>query len=47
LVERDRVPAFADALERFRDDHPQFDVTCTGPWPPYSFVAAAPLSGAQ
>jgi hypothetical protein len=47
LVERDRVPAFADALERFRGDHPQFDVTCTGPWPPYSFVAAAPLSGAQ
>ena len=47
LVERDRVPAFADALIRFRADHPQFDVTCTGPWPPYSFVAAAPLSGGQ
>jgi hypothetical protein len=47
LVERDRVPAFADALERFRGDHPQFDVTCTGPWPPYSFVAAAPLAGGQ
>jgi hypothetical protein len=47
LVERDLVPAFADALERFRVDHPQFEVTCTGPWPPYSFVAAAPLSGAQ
>ncbi len=45
LVERDRVPAFADTLERFRGDHPRFDVTCTGPWPPYSFVAAAPLSG--
>ena len=47
LVERDRVVAFADALERFRGDHPQFDVTCTGPWPAYSFVAAAPLSGGQ
>ena len=47
LVERDRLPAFADALDRFRGDHPQFDVTCTGPWPPYSFVAAAPLSGGQ
>ena len=45
LVERDRVPAFADALERFRGNHPRFDVTCTGPWPPYSFVAAAPLAG--
>ena len=47
LVERDGVSAFADALDRFRGDHPQFDVTCTGPWPPYSFVAVAPLSGAQ
>ncbi len=45
LVERDRVAAFADALERFRGDHPRFDVTCTGPWPPYSFVATAPLLG--
>ncbi|MGA7674196.1 MAG: GvpL/GvpF family gas vesicle protein [Rhizomicrobium sp.] len=45
LVERDRVSAFADALDRFRGDHPRFDVSCTGPWPPYSFVAAAPLSG--
>jgi len=43
LVERDRVPAFADALEHFREDHPRFAVTCTGPWPPYSFVAAEPL----
>jgi len=45
LVERDRVAAFADALDRFRGDHPQFDVSCTGPWAPYSFVAAAPISG--
>lgn len=44
LVERDRVSAFAGALERFRGDNPRFDVTCTGPWPPYSFVAAAPLA---
>jgi len=43
LVERDRVPAFTDALEHFREDHPRFAVTCTGPWPPYSFVAAEPL----
>jgi hypothetical protein len=41
LVERDQVLAFADALERFRGDYPRFDVTCTGPWPPYSFVAVA------
>jgi hypothetical protein len=47
LVERDRVTEFADALDHFRRDYPQFDVTCTGPWAPYSFVAAAPLSGRQ
>lgn len=45
LVERGRVAAFAAALDRFRGDHPRFDVTCTGPWAPYSFVAAASLSG--
>lgn len=45
LVERGRVAAFADALDRFRGDHPQFEVSCTGPWAPYSFVAAAPLCG--
>jgi len=44
LVVRDRLSAFADALERFRGDHPHFNVTCTGPWPPYSFVAAAPVA---
>lgn len=46
LVERDRVAVFIDALDRFRGSHPQFDVTCTGPWAPYSFVAVpSPVSG--
>lgn len=45
LVERGRVAAFADALDRFRQDHPQFEVSCSGPWAPYSFVAAPPLCG--
>lgn len=44
LVERERVPAFAEALDRFRGEHSQFNVTCTGPWAPYSFVAAMPVS---
>jgi len=44
LVERDRVAVLADALDRFRSDHSNFDVTCTGPWAPYSFVAAPPVS---
>jgi hypothetical protein len=44
LVERVRVAAFADALDRFRRDHPRFEIGCTGPWAPYSFVAAPPVS---
>lgn len=44
LVERANVAAFADALARFRADRPHFDVTCTGPWAPYSFVAAPSVS---
>ena len=43
LVERDRVTDFAATLERFRGHHPQFDVSCTGPWAPYSFVAVPPV----
>lgn len=45
LVERDRLAAFADALDCFRVEHPQFDVTCTGPWAPYSFVVPPPVLG--
>lgn len=44
LVERSRVAAFADALVRFGEDHRRFDVTCTGPWAPYSFVAPPAIS---
>lgn len=40
LIARDRVAAFADALAGFCAGHPQFDVTCSGPWAPYSFVTA-------
>jgi len=44
LVERVRVSEFSDALGQFRADYPRFAVTCTGPWPPYSFVTARPLA---
>lgn len=44
LVERSCLGAFADALDRFRRDHPLFAVSCTGPWAPYSFAAAPVLS---
>ena len=43
LVERDQVAAFAKVLDRFRGEYPHIDVTCTGPWAPYSFVAKAPV----
>lgn len=44
LVERGRVGAFTAALDRFRAGHPRFGISCTGPWPPYSFVAAPTVS---
>jgi len=43
LVERDQIAAFAHTLDLFRGDHPKLDVTCTGPWAPYSFVTAPPV----
>jgi len=39
LVERDSVTAFATAVARVQDEHPELSILCTGPWPPYSFVA--------
>jgi hypothetical protein len=42
LVERDRVDAFKERLEQLRGQHPELSMTCTGPWPPYSFVSAGP-----
>ena len=42
LVERDRVDAFRDRLEQLRGQHPELSMTCTGPWPPYSFVSGGP-----
>lgn len=47
LVDRDLVTSFADSLEKFREDHPQFAVTSTGPWAPYSFVSPHGLPGGQ
>lgn len=45
LVDRDRVEALDDALERFRSDHPQIVVRWTGPWAPYSFVTPSAFAG--
>ena len=38
LVDRPGVDAFVSLIGRLQRAHPQLDVLCTGPWPPYSFA---------
>jgi hypothetical protein len=40
LVAREGADAFQDAVARL-ERSPEVTVVCTGPWPPYSFAAAA------
>jgi Gas vesicle synthesis protein GvpL/GvpF len=42
LVDRAAQDAFRDLVERLADRHPGIRLELTGPWPPYSFVSAAP-----
>jgi|SRR5262245_21143323 len=42
LVERKEVSAFVAAVVDARACHPALDVSCTGPWAPYSFVTVRP-----
>lgn len=39
LVDRDTTESFSARVRDIQDDNPQLRITCTGPWPPYSFVA--------
>lgn len=39
LVDRDAVDKFSERVSRIQENNPQLQVTCTGPWPPYSFVS--------
>jgi Gas vesicle synthesis protein GvpL/GvpF len=39
LVERPDVDRFAALVERLQLAHPELQLLCTGPWPPYSFAA--------
>ncbi|MEJ7714392.1 MAG: GvpL/GvpF family gas vesicle protein [Thermoleophilaceae bacterium] len=39
LIERGRVEDFNARLDDLRSSHPELRMTCTGPWPPYSFVS--------
>jgi gas vesicle protein GvpL/GvpF len=38
LVERERVSAFSEAVDRLQRAHPDLALLLTGPWPPYSFT---------
>jgi hypothetical protein len=40
LVERDRVTVFQREVEALSTAYPALRFLCTGPWPPYNFVAA-------
>jgi gas vesicle protein GvpL/GvpF len=41
LIETAVVARFRGAVERLQRTHAGVAILCTGPWPPYSFVAAA------
>ena len=40
LVDRDAVERFVSLVRRLQQGHPELDILCTGPWPPYSFAEA-------
>jgi hypothetical protein len=40
LVDRDAVARFSARLRDIQAGHPELKITCTGPWPPYSFVTS-------
>jgi hypothetical protein len=39
-VDRDRVDAFRERVDELAEELEDATITCTGPWPPYSFSAA-------
>jgi Gas vesicle synthesis protein GvpL/GvpF len=38
LVSADAVPTFTETVARLQQEHPALLITCTGPWPAYSFA---------
>jgi hypothetical protein len=40
LVNRDRVEEFTQRVRDIDKRHPEIELVCTGPWPPYSFADA-------
>jgi hypothetical protein len=47
LVGRDVVPMFRRTVNRLRGEHRDARLVCTGPWPPYSFVAPRETSSSD
>jgi Gas vesicle synthesis protein GvpL/GvpF len=43
LIEEAALARFRGTVERLQSTHPDVAILCTGPWPPYSFVAAPSL----
>ena len=41
LVDRAAVEHFVSLVRRLQESHPELDLLCTGPWPPYSFAGEA------
>ena len=44
LVDRDRVGDFRQRFDSVRDSRSDFEMVCTGPWPPFSFASAEATS---
>jgi hypothetical protein len=42
LVPRGTVEHFAETVRRVQRSYPELELSCTGPWAPYSFSEAAP-----
>lgn len=42
LVRTGEVRRFAEQVRQLADRHEELSVSCTGPWPPYSFVGGEP-----
>ena len=40
LVERDSTEYFSSQVKEIQEANPQLRITCTGPWPPYSFATS-------
>jgi hypothetical protein len=48
LVERADMARFRGLVQRLQQQHPDIALLCTGPWPPYSFVAGGePVTAGQ